>query len=90
MAPSEIEAVASGAAPEEEHFEVWPENWEAVQLFLRLSSQWRYGAMGGVIGLDYPSVESVMRMLRVKDKATMLDELQVMERAALEVLNGAG
>lgn len=87
MTPSEIEVVVSSATSEEEHFEVWPENWEAAQLFLRLSSQWRYGAMGGVIGLNYPSMESLMRMLRVKDKAAMVDDLQVMERAALEVLN---
>lgn len=61
-----------------------------MQLFTRLSTQWRYGGMGGIIGLDYPSLESVMRMLRVKDKAGILDQIQTMERAALEVLNKGG
>lgn len=41
----------------EKHFpepcvEVWEENWEAVQAFNRLSTQWRAGGMG-VFGLDY-------------------------------------
>ena len=59
-------------------------------MFLRLSTQWRYGGMGGIIGLDYPSLESVMRMLRVKDKAGMLEQIQVMERAALGEMNKVG
>lgn len=72
---------------EDLHFEVWEENWEAVQIFMRLSTQWRYGGMGSVIGLDYPSIESVLRMLRIKERAAMLDQLRVMEMAALRVLN---
>lgn len=66
---------------------MFQENWETVIFFLRLSTQWRHGAMGGWIGLDYPAVESTMRMLRVKDKAGMLQQVQIMEKAALEVLN---
>ena len=30
----------------------WAENWDAIQLFTRLSTQWRVGASGPV-GLDY-------------------------------------
>lgn len=69
---------------------MWADNWETVQIFLRLSTQWRYGGMGGAIGLDYPSMESVMRMLRVKDRGAMLDQLRVMERAAMGVMNKGG
>lgn len=32
---------------------VWPENWSALQLFSRLSTQWRMGASGPA-ALDYP------------------------------------
>lgn len=32
---------------------VWPENWDAVQMFSRLSTQWRIGASGPA-ALDYP------------------------------------
>lgn len=78
-------AEASAAQdPEEASFEVWEENVETVRVFTKLSTQWRYAPMGGVIGLNYPAVESVLRMLKIKDKAAMLDGLRVMEMAALE------
>ena len=31
---------------------LWPDNWPAIQLFVRISTQWRVGG-GGPIGLDY-------------------------------------
>lgn len=34
---------------------MWPENWPAIQMFQRLSTQWRVGA-GGAAGLDYTVV----------------------------------
>ena len=80
-------ADAAGDEPAEQHFGVWEENWETVLIFLRLSTQWRYGGMGGAIGLDYPALESVLRMRRVKNRGEMLDQLRVMERAALGVMN---
>lgn len=43
--------------------------------------------MGGFIGLDYVAVESVFRMTNVKDHDTMLRDIQVMEAAALSILN---
>ena len=56
-------------------------------MFVACQTQWRSGPMGGVLGLDYPGVESVMRMKRVKDKPAMFEDLRVMELAALKVLN---
>lgn len=35
--------------------DVWPENWEPLQQFSRLSTQWRMSA-GGPAGLDYAVV----------------------------------
>lgn len=72
---------------EPEVFEVWAENWPAVELFLRLATQWKIGGMGGFLGLDYPAVESAMRILRIHNRAEMFDTIQVMEYAALPVLN---
>jgi hypothetical protein len=66
---------------------VRPDNAAALELFLALRTQWRVGAMGGVLGLDYPAVLAVFRMRRMKDMAAMLADLQVMEAAALPVLN---
>ena len=34
-----------------EVFDVWPENAEALKMFLRMDTQWRT-SMGGVVGLD--------------------------------------
>ena len=69
-------------------FAIWPENREAVEVFLALSTQWRFEGMSGTyFGLDYPGVEAALRMLRIKDRRAVFDDLRAMERAALEELN---
>jgi hypothetical protein len=78
------------AAPE---FGVWAENWDAVLLFAACDTQWRVAAgLGGaqVLGLDYRGVEVVMRYTAIKraDRAPLFRQLQVMERAAIEAMNG--
>ncbi|HSI41761.1 MAG TPA: DUF1799 domain-containing protein [Xanthobacteraceae bacterium] len=73
---------------EEEHFEVWPPNWDALRLFLACSTQWRAaGTFARVIwlGLDYGAVEIVMRQLSLAGVAW--NDLQAMEAAALGPLN---
>ena len=67
-------------------FEVWEENWAVVDMFLRLQTQWRT-SMSGVIGLDYGAVEWVLRLYEVDDQRSMLEDLQVMEGAALALIN---
>lgn len=69
-------------------FGVWEENAEIVDVFLRLETQWRIGPMGNVLGLNYPSVESLLRLMRVRQKTEVFNGLQIMERAALPLLNG--
>lgn len=68
---------------------MWPENWEAVKLFSRLTTQWKYGVMGHVLALDYLAVEAVMNMMQVPKRARLdlLDQIQVMEQAGVEWLN---
>lgn len=65
--------------------EVWPEHWDAFQLFSMLRTQWRVGAKGPT-GLDYGVVFSCMDTLRIKRRARieMLDDIRVMEREALD------
>ena len=73
--------------------EIWPENFDVFQLFLSLSSQWVIiPGMAAVlrVGLRYESVEAVMRIKRLKNRSGLFDDLQVMEFAALEVLNKGG
>lgn len=67
-------------------YEVLPENWEAVQMFLRCQTQWRTAGMGGVLGLDYGPVAWLLRLYRVKDQRAVLEDLQTMEAAVLEAL----
>lgn len=70
-------------------FEVWPENWPALELFVACRRQWSYGAMGGVLGLRAEGVEVVMRMKRVplKEQWPLFEDLQAMADEALTVLN---
>lgn len=72
------------AAPS--HADVWPENWHAVVLFLRVQTQWRVGP-GGPIGLDYCAVYPLLDRLHPTDAdawTDALDDIRVMESAALD------
>jgi hypothetical protein len=69
---------------------IWPENAEAFDLFVSLETQWRllagFGAVG-YIGLDYAAVRGELRARGIKDRARVFEDLRVMERAALPILN---
>lgn len=72
--------------------EVWPENWPAFTLFCTVQTQWRHasGGMGAAAtGLDYAAVLAVMARMKLSDEAhdDLFADLQVLERAALEVMN---
>lgn len=86
---SEDDAAAFGLElperPASDDFEVWPENWDAVVMFLRISTQWRT-SMGGPIGLDYGALEWLFRLYEVKEPRSLLEDLQVMEGAALTAM----
>lgn len=75
--------------PQSRDCEVWEENWEAVTIFLRCQTQWRT-TMAGLLGLDYAAVEWVLKLYEIKDQRSMLEDLQVMEAAAIQVLNKSG
>ena len=77
-------ALPEPEAPED--YEVWEENWPAVEVFLRCQTQWRT-TMAGVCGLDYSAVEWLFRLYGVKDQPAVLEDLQVMEAAAIKILN---
>ena len=55
-------------------------------MFLRCQTQWRVG-MSGIIGLDYTSVVEMIKLYLVEDTVAMLENLQIMEAAALQALN---
>lgn len=73
-------------------FEVYADNWVSVLFFLSLRTQWSFATdgMGFVkrLGLIYPAVESAMRMRGTKraKQLALLEDVQVMEFAALQVV----
>jgi len=70
----------------DDNFEVFPENWEAVQMFVRCQTQWRIG-MAGPIGLDYGAVNWLLRLYEVEDHRSVLEDLQTMEAAVLVTMS---
>lgn len=77
-------------ADESEVCGVWAENWPVLRIFLGMATQWQMLAGFSAsmwLGLPSTAIESELRMRRVKDRATVLDDLRAMERAALEILN---
>ena len=67
-------------------FEVLEENWPVVRLFMQLQTQW-VPSMGGMLGLNYQSVDFLFRIEGIENQREMLADLQTMEVAALQVLN---
>ena len=67
--------------------EVWPDNLEAGNVFIQLSTQWRTG-MRGVTGLDYNVLPPDMRPGAVMSEQTreIFEAIRVLEDAALEVM----
>lgn len=68
-------------------YEVWPDNWPALELFIDLSTQWRVGP-GGLIGLDYTVVfhELDRRQLARDEYDDLMDGIRLIERTVLAEL----
>jgi hypothetical protein len=78
--------VALPEQPRTDDFEVWEENWPVLEMFLRCQTQWRT-TMGGVLGLDYVAVAWLLKLYEVEDPRALLEDLQVIEAAAMMTLN---
>lgn len=68
---------------------VWDENWESVSMFLRMQTQWTV-SMAGYTGLRYEVLVcsgGLFDLYDVEDRRAMLDDIQVMEIAALNELH---
>lgn len=71
------------------------ENWDIVEIFLALETQWRLSVVAGLDktrtfwhGLDYSAADVVLRRYGHGKGRSAFDRLLVMEDAALAVLNG--
>lgn len=73
----------------EPHVVVWEENWDALQVFLKFSSQWRTGALGPV-GLDYNVfyAEAARTNLVGDDLEEFMWRISTIESEALAQLRG--
>lgn len=87
MDPGEINAMRK--ATKDNTFEVWEENWQALQIFLRCQTQWRV-SMSGLVGLDYGALEWVTKLFVVEDPLRMLEQIQVIEAVVLQVFRQRG
>jgi len=69
----------------EEKYEVWPDNWPALCLFMNCNTQWNVGEAGAV-GLKYEVLPFLMKCYGVKkkDRADMLTDIKTCERTALD------
>lgn len=67
---------------------MWPDCWPAFELLEYLQTQWRT-SMAGPVGLDYSVFMQVMglRGLDADEQLALLDDLRVLERAALNEIH---
>lgn len=65
--------------------EIWPENFESVDLFSQLSTQWRVG-FNGKTGLDYNVLFRLLDEMNVSSAAwrEFFADIRIMEAEALE------
>lgn len=66
-------------------FEVFEENMPALEMFLRLQTQWRT-SFGGLIGLDYQAAKWMFELYDVTKPREMLESISLIERGALVAL----
>ena len=74
---------------EEENFEVMPENWDIVNMFLRCQTQWNT-SFGGIVGLKYEVLlldGGLFDLYHVDNRKEMLEGLQLMERVVVNEMN---
>ena len=63
-----------------------PDNWPAVVMWSRIQTQWRV-SMNGMFGLDYSVLAWLFTLYPTDNPRLLLEDLQVMEFAALEAMN---
>lgn len=81
------EAAQLLAATADPVFEVDPENWDAVVLFMRCQTQWTIGGTGQRTGLNYSGVEVVARFSRVEFTPDLFDQVQLLELTVINELS---
>lgn len=85
---------AEGDGETDDAYPVWPDNAEAVALFLACQTQWRLAAVAGAEraalvwhGLDYAGAAAAARATGRRLRGELFEDLRVMEAAAMAELN---
>ena len=65
-------------------FQVFPCNWDAIVLFMRVNNQWLRAGMTGIpTGINHAVVWPVMEAMGRPLDLTLFDQFRVMESAAI-------
>ncbi|KAF0812788.1 hypothetical protein IGB42_02631 [Andreprevotia sp. IGB-42] len=77
---------------EPEEYVIWPDNARALDLFLRLRTQWRVlVGFGGIQfqGIDLIAIQALFQLLHIPrhQHRQLTQDLQLMEAVALPLLN---
>jgi hypothetical protein len=72
---------------EEQSYPVWEEHYPALDMFLRLQTQWIVTGMGEFVGLNYQSVEFLFRIYDIGNPRELLADLREIEFGALEAIS---
>lgn len=75
--------VADFVGPGSGDFEVFPENWDAVQVFMACATQWRVSDHRAV-GLDYNGLLAVMQLRDTQERRDTFERVRILESAALK------
>jgi hypothetical protein len=85
---SKIVLPKSADAEPQGPLEVWDDCWESAMMFLRLGpADWVYAGMGSCVGINKQTLEWYMNVYAAENKHEMLDDLQIMERHAVKLMN---
>lgn len=74
-----------------EDFRVPRDEWIVVKTFIRLVNLMRYGAMGGILSLDWSAVTPKLQIIEKTGEITidthLLDGIEIMERTFVSGMN---
>jgi hypothetical protein len=78
----------------DDDYEIWPENWDVMQIFLSMNADWSIAVgMSGIAynGIKTTAIESAFNIFRItnKNRLEYFEKIKIMERAALPLLNAA-
>lgn len=82
----EIEALLA-EEPEPEAFEVYPDNWPAVQLYLSAYGQFRISGTGQVLGFDFNAVDIDIRRSQIDVDPATWEKFKVLAHHTVSTLN---